>query len=137
MHAVKAALEKDGWEITHDPYTVEAFAAKYNVDLGAEKLIGAERNKDLIAVEVKSFISSSPAYDFHLALGQYLNYLRGIRRADPNRTLFLAVPESAYLSFFTNSDAQDAITEFSINLFSYDDRNEVIVKWLPYKNTEP
>lgn len=85
---VKSALQKDGWEITHDPYSIEAFDTTFNIDLGAEKLIGAQRNKELIAVEVKSFIGPSLIYDFHLALGQYMNYMRGLRRKDPQRTLF-------------------------------------------------
>ncbi|WP_373511690.1 element excision factor XisH family protein [Persicitalea sp.] len=134
--AVKVALQKEGWEITDDPYVVEAFSTNYNVDLGAERLIGARREKELIAVEVKSFIGPSLLYDFHLALGQYLNYSRGIRKKEPRRTLFLAVPESAYLSFFTNPDAQDAILDFSINLFSYNDLTESIVKWMPQNNSE-
>lgn len=133
---VKVALQKEGWEITHDPYTVNAFDTTFNIDLGAEKLIGAQRDKELIAVEVKSFIGNSYVYDFHLALGQYLNYIRGMRRKDPGRILFLAVPESAYLSFFTKPDAQAALVDFGINLFTYSDNNSSIVNWLPQQKTQ-
>jgi hypothetical protein len=134
--AVKVALQKDGWEITHDPYKLSGFATIFQIDIGAERLIAAQRDKELIAVEVKSFISSSSVYDFHLALGQYLNYSRGMRRADPERTLFLAVPESAYLGFFTEQDAQDAVTEYEINMLVYNDMKELIVKWLPQPKTQ-
>lgn len=100
-------------------------------------MIAAQRAKERIAVEVKSFISSSSVYDFHLALGQYLNYIRGMRRADPERTLFLAIPESAYLNFFSEPDAQDAVKEYAINLLVYNDREERIVNWLPQPKTLP
>lgn len=127
--AVKTALVKEGWTITHDPYKIDTFLTKVNVDLGAERLIAAERAKELIAVEVKSFVSSSAIYDFHLALGQYLNYVRGMHRTDPERVLFLAIPERAYLSFFTIPDAQDAVRDFHINLLVYNDLTETIVEW--------
>ncbi len=41
---VKVALEKDGWQITHDPLLlrIQGIADMY-VDLGAEKLIAADR----------------------------------------------------------------------------------------------
>jgi hypothetical protein len=38
------------------------------VDLGAERLIAAERNLEKIAVEVKSFLAASTIYEFHLVV---------------------------------------------------------------------
>ena len=41
---VKAALEKEGWIITHDPLTLRVDdRTDLHIDLGAEKLIAAER----------------------------------------------------------------------------------------------
>ena len=65
---------KDQWHITDDPLLLQAGDIDMQVDLGAEELLAAEKNHQLIAVEVKSFLSPSPVYDFHLALGQFLNY---------------------------------------------------------------
>ncbi len=127
--AVKIALQKEGWQITHDPYYLEALGTDIQIDLGAEKLIGAQRDKDYIAVEVKSFIGPSLVYDFHLALGQYMNYVRGLRKVDPERLLFLAVPESAYVSFFTKTDVGEAVKEFGLNLLVYNDSKQLIVNW--------
>ncbi len=98
--AVKVALEKDGWTITHDPYSLEALGTAININLGAEKLIGAQRGVDYIAVEIKSFIGPSLVYDFHLALGQYMNYLRALRKSDPVRKLFLAYLRMRIKTFF-------------------------------------
>lgn len=52
---VKAALEADGWTITDDPLLIPAGRRKVKIDLGAEKLIGAEKQGEKIAVEVKSY----------------------------------------------------------------------------------
>ena len=67
---VKEALIKDGWTITNDPYLIPRTNRKpYEVDLGAEKFIAAEKGLEKIAVEIKSFINSSMTYDFHTAFG--------------------------------------------------------------------
>ncbi len=51
------------------------------IDLGAEKLLAAEKNGHKIAVEIKSFLGSSALSEFHLALGQFLHDLLGLRLA--------------------------------------------------------
>jgi hypothetical protein len=59
-NAVRLALEKDNWLITHDPLSFELTEkVKVRIDLGAEKLITAEKDNQKIAVEVKSFIDNS------------------------------------------------------------------------------
>lgn len=127
---VKIALQKEGWEITHDPYLLETLATTLNIDLGAEKIIAAQREKELIAVEIKSFLGNSYVYDFHLALGQYMNYLRALRKQDSERKLILAIPQNAYKSFFSKPEVQDALQDFEINLMIFDDQEQEIVKWL-------
>ncbi|NCC36181.1 MAG: hypothetical protein EOM24_29840 [Chloroflexia bacterium] len=42
-HAVKAALHKEGWQITDDPLVVQFGGVDFYIDLGAEKLIAAEK----------------------------------------------------------------------------------------------
>ena len=41
-NVVKTALQKEGWQITHDPYTlrIEGIADLY-IDLAAQKLVAA------------------------------------------------------------------------------------------------
>ncbi|WP_019501588.1 element excision factor XisH family protein [Pseudanabaena sp. PCC 6802] len=41
--AVKVALQKENWVITDDPLKMEAGGAKFEIDLGAERLLAAER----------------------------------------------------------------------------------------------
>lgn len=50
--AVRNALIKDGWQITEDPLFLKIGGVELYIDLGAEKLIAAERNNEKIAVEI-------------------------------------------------------------------------------------
>lgn len=72
--AVKQALIKDGWTITHDPLTLSSGVHNLYVDLGAERVLAAERDGEQIAVEIKSFVGQSEVADMEQALGQYLLY---------------------------------------------------------------
>jgi hypothetical protein len=44
------------------------------VDLGAKKLLAAEREGQTIAVEIKSFVGKSPVKDWENAIWQYTLY---------------------------------------------------------------
>jgi hypothetical protein len=69
-NAVRNALIKDGWKITHDPYPLSFGFRDVFVDIGAERLIAAERGSEKIAVEIKTFLGASEIRDFELAVGQ-------------------------------------------------------------------
>jgi hypothetical protein len=47
------------WTITHDPLTLAFGVHNLYVDLGAERVIAAERAGEQIAVEIKSFVGPS------------------------------------------------------------------------------
>jgi hypothetical protein len=89
---VKASLMKDEWTVTHDPLHIQWGEVEAYIDLAAERIIGAERNGEKIAVEVKSFLGQSTISDFHLALGQFINYRLLLREIEPDRGLYLAIP---------------------------------------------
>ncbi len=72
--AVKNALIKENWVITDDPLYLEFGGVDLYVNLGAERLVGAEKDGKKIAVEIKSFIRRSLISEFHTALGQFINY---------------------------------------------------------------
>ena len=78
---VRTALDKDGWTITHDPLRIRLARGKnLFVDLGAERLLAAEKGTEKIAVEIKSFIGTSEVEDLKNALGQYVLYEKIIKR---------------------------------------------------------
>ena len=127
---VKQALINDGWTITHDPFTLTVGDVFQEMDLGAEKLMGAERNNEKIIVEIKSFIKKSNLTSFHEALGKFRNYRRALRKAEPERMLFLAVPEPVFETFFAKPFIQEAIIEEELNLIIYSIEKTVIISWI-------
>ena len=127
---VKAALEKDGWQISHDPLLlrIQGIADMY-VDLGAEKLIAADRSGQKIAVEVKSFIGTSTISEFHTAIGQFINYRYALEIQEPERVLYLAVPLNTYNNFFVKTFVISVVQRSQINLIVYDIEREEIARW--------
>ncbi|OQX26146.1 MAG: hypothetical protein BWK80_11990 [Desulfobacteraceae bacterium IS3] len=127
----KKALIREGWKITHDPYTI-AFGSKgVFVDLGAERMLAAEKNDEKIAVEVKSFRSASDIQDLEMAVGQYVFYRSLLLRFESERKLFLAVPESVFASTLSEPIARPVLEDLSIALIAFDPVKEVISKWIP------
>jgi predicted RecB family endonuclease len=127
--AVIKALEKEGWSITHDPMSIQVGGVEMYIDLGAEKLIAAEKEGQKIAVEIKSFVNVSAIYEFHLAIGQYRNYFLALSKEDSERVLYLAVPEDIYDRFFTLQFVQEALVYNEVNHIVYDVQEEAIVRW--------
>jgi XisH protein len=134
--AVKHALEKDDWLITHDPFTIQiSEAVKLKIDLGAESTIAAQRAQEKIAIEIKSFITDSDISEFHAALGQYLNYIQALEEKEPDRSLHLAVPLETYDDFFQLAFIQKSLKRHAINLLIYDPIKEEIKQWISYNST--
>jgi hypothetical protein len=100
-NTVRTALEKDGWTITNEPLTLEIGDRSLFVDLGAEKILAAEKQGHKIAVEVKSFLSVSPVHDLEEALGKYIVYEDILELSEPERTIYLAVREEVYLDILS------------------------------------
>ncbi len=127
---VRSALEKEQWTITDDPLRLEVGGTKFEIDLGAEQLLAAERGTEKIAVEVKTFLSDSPLTDYHAALGQFLNYRLALEISEPQRILYLAVPVMAYEAFFKREFAQLSVERYQIKQIIYDPIKELIVQWI-------
>lgn len=56
---VRTALEKEQWNVTDDPLRLDISGTKFEIDLGVEQLLAAERGKEKIAVEIKTFLSDA------------------------------------------------------------------------------
>lgn len=129
--AVKTALVKEQWIITHDPLNLKfGEYDQIQIDLGAEQVLGAEKDNQKIAVEIKSFLNDSALFDFHLALGQFLNYRLVLETMEPDRSLFLAIPLYAYQSFFKRDLAKAVIERYQIKLIVYDPIGAVLTEWI-------
>ena len=129
---VKTALQKDGWTITDDPLHIRIGGVlDMYIDLGAEKVIAAEKAGRKIAVEIKSFVGSSTLSEFHLALGQFVNYRYALADTEPDRVLYLAVPLDIYEEFFTLAFIQSVLRRSQLYLLVYDVGTEEITQWHP------
>lgn len=128
---VKTALEKEGWRITSDQFIFSIGGVKMSIDLTAEKMIVAEREGRKIAVEIKSFLEQSSAIsEFHTALGQFINYRAALRKREPERVLYLAIPQTAYNTFFQLDFPKEMVEEHKVKMLIYDVKQEVIVEWI-------
>ncbi len=128
-HIVRKALEQEGWTITDDPLILETLKRDLEIDLGAERLIAAERGKEKIAIEIKSFLGLSQIHDFYKALGQFNYYSLALEEQEPGRTLFLAVPMGTYDSIFKEPLTQKAMERYNIHVLVYHIEQEKIVLW--------
>lgn len=128
-NTVRTALQKDGWTITDDPLTLKVGGRSAYIDLGAEKLLAAEKEDQRIAVEVKSFISPSPVKDLEQALGQYIMYSQVLVRQDESRLLYLAIPQTVFLDFFSEELPQLMVELNNLKLLIFDPDTEDVVQW--------
>jgi XisH protein len=127
----RMALEKDGWVITHDPLYIPIGSRRGFVDLGAERmLLGAEKGKERIAVEIKSFLGLSPMDDFEDALGKFRLYLGVLEEVDPDRVLFLAIPKSFFNKFFEDAIFMRIAQKNDLRLIVFDVSEKIIEKWI-------
>jgi hypothetical protein len=128
---VKEALQKEGWTITDDPYFLMVGRRRGFIDLGAERfMIAAEKEQEKIAVEIKSFLAGSDLDHFEDALGQFLVYLVALEDKDPDRVLYLAMPDSFYQRFFDDPFFVKLAQRFNVNLLVYDETTSTIVSWI-------
>jgi hypothetical protein len=128
--AVRRALERDGWTITHDPLHLRAGGRDFYVDLGAERLLAAERAGQRIAVEVKGFAGRSLVADLEQALGQFVLYRGLLRRVDPERSLYLAVDAPTFGYLFAAPIGRLLLDEERLQLLVFDARLEEVVEWI-------
>ncbi|NEO52827.1 MAG: fatty-acid synthase [Okeania sp. SIO3B5] len=127
---VKNALIKDGWNITDDPLILSIGKKDLFVDLGAEKLIAAEKSNQKIAVEVKSFIGMSRINDLEKALGQYILYREILREKREARILYLAIKQPAYEDIFEQPIGKILLKQNLVNLLVFDEIEEAILQWI-------
>jgi len=129
--AARNALENDDWTITHDPFPLKIGNKRLSADLGAERLISAEKGLEKIVVEVKSFVGQSDVKDLEQALGQYILYKQIIDEAGENRLLYLAVTQLTYNNVFLIELGQILIKNQIIKLIVFDAEKEQINEWIP------
>lgn len=130
-NAVRTALIKDGWAITDDPLKIEVGRRSIYIDLGAKKLLAAEKQGHKIAVEVKSFLHPSPVSELEKALGQYELYSLILEDEDPDRLLYLAIGDNFFNDFFSEELGQKVLRKKQLRLIIFDSETQEILQWIP------
>ena len=127
---VSTALRKDGWKIIHDPLRVVVGKKDVYIDLGAEQLLTAEKGTRKIAVEIKSFSGHSEINDLHKTVGQFTIYHTLLARSEPDRELFVAMPEDKYIELFEDELIGQLLLEAKdIRLIVFDAEAKEIRGW--------
>jgi hypothetical protein len=131
-NSVRNALIKDGWTITADPLTLQIGEDRIHVDIGAERVIAADKGTRKIAVEIKTFAGASKITALEEAIGQYVVYRMALRRTEPDRELYIAAPQAIVANRFVNRELWKAfLTDENGKIFGYDQDKETIEQWLP------
>jgi hypothetical protein len=128
---VRQALQRDGWTITHDPLRLKVRRRKLYVDLGAERVLAAEKGVRKIAIEIKMFSGPSDVRDLEDAVGQFVLYEHALRREDPDRSLYLAVSESTWQLVFKDALGEILIDDHVLRVVTFDPTKQEIVRWIP------
>ncbi len=131
---VCTALIKDGWTITHDPLILKIGGRSVFVDLGAQKLIAAERGSEKIAVEIKSFLDPSPINAPRKCLGAVLHVRQNAPKTRADRRLYLAVNRNTFETLFKEEAGKLLLEEPGFRLIVFDSNTEEIIQWKPQIN---
>ena len=127
--AVRSALEKDGWEITHDPLFLPSGGTSFKIHLGAEKIIIANKGKKRIAVEIKTFAKISLVYDFYEAFGQYMFYRDAFKDESIERIMFLAISKSNWKRIEGIPFLLKRLAQYEIKLIVVNIPEKTIIEW--------
>ena len=120
------ALEKNGWSIASDPYTIFLPERRLYIDLLIQSSDGTSR-----LIEIKTFNNmDSPLNYLANATGQYFLYRTALNLLEDVMPVYLAVPLVIYESFLQESLASHHINLMKINLVVYDVEQKVIIQWI-------
>lgn len=125
----RAALEKEGWEITDDPLRAELGNIRLFIDLGAERLIAAEKENERIAIEIKTFGKASFMTNLYEAIGKYICYRYIIKVNQMGRKLYLAMPINVHEKF-EQEPIMKVLEEENIHLILYEAESKTIHQWI-------
>jgi hypothetical protein len=135
---VSQALQKDGWEITDDPYVISYGRRFLFIDLGASEphspqatLIGARQHNQRIAIEIKEFRGNSALADLEQAIGQYVLYQLLLQQVDTQRQLYLAITTKTFATIFTEPIGQLVIRNLPLKLLVIDINTTEVTQWIP------
>ncbi|MCI5158015.1 MAG: hypothetical protein D3906_06145 [Candidatus Electrothrix sp. AUS1_2] len=131
---VKQCVIKEGRTVTHDPY-IFGTDPRLIADLGAERVIAAERKHEKIVIEIKSFLRTSQVVDLEDAVGKYSVYNIFLQQQEPDRKLWLAVPLHAFENILSREVGRITLEAMRIPIIVYSLTGEEPLTWKIPKNS--
>lgn len=110
--------------------TIKWLGATLQIDIGAEKVMAAEKDGRKIAVEIKSFLNASKLADLKDAIGQFIIYRSALRKTFPERELFLAIRDTAFANTFEHPEGETLRVEENIKIIIFNAEQQEIVQWI-------
>lgn len=128
--AVRAALIKDGWAITDDPFRIVYDDADVYADLRIVKTEAGTVLLRALVIEIKSFLGASPLHSLENALGQYELYRIYLQRIAPEDKLYLAISLTTYEEQFTRPAFAVVLQEKKLPVLVVNTEREEVVHWI-------
>jgi hypothetical protein len=85
----------------------------------------------LATVEIESFVGDSELDDLEKAIGQYVVYRAVLAEREPDRVLYLAVPDDVVRDVFQEPLGLLLLKNHIAQVIGFDPQAEVIVSWTP------
>lgn len=127
---VKNALINDGWTITADPYHLRYEDKSLLADIKAERVLLAQRETEVIVVEIKSFLGASFMKELQTALGQYQMYVAFLESLKESTPVYLATTAVVFREEFQSKAVQMLLKRYGVKMIIVDDDNEEIIQWI-------
>ncbi len=113
-----------------DPLSLKVGRIPVFIDIGAEKIIGAEKDGQKIAVEIKTFGQLSFITALYEAIGKYIVYKEVLKIKNVNRVLYLAIPTDIWKEFGEEPIVKNIFEDYKFNFLLYEPTKETISSWI-------
>jgi len=70
------------------------------------------------------------------AIGQYVLYRLLLNRIEPERSIYLAIPDTSYQELFTEPIGELVISDLPLQLVVIDIERAEVKQWIPVRPTE-
>ncbi|MCE7946348.1 MAG: fatty-acid synthase [Chloroflexi bacterium CFX4] len=125
--AVRQALLKAGWSISHDPYAIVLPERFLYIDLRATHF----EQQRVITVEIKSFELPSPIEALAQAIGKYSLYRAALDLIQNTDALYLAIPSRAFYGIMQETLSQRLLQKHAVHLLVFDPDQQEVALWHP------
>jgi hypothetical protein len=131
---VKEALFKDGWDFQDSKVIYKLPGILIYPDFKAEKRIIEAVNqerKTKILLDVKSFTGQSFIDDLKDMQGTHNIYTYVLTQKEPDRKLWLAIPEHVYQLQFTKPHLIGLKVMYNMSIVTFNIEQRRFVQWIP------